>query len=293
MTILKKYFSNFSHAFEAGIINLLLSTLKILPYDYRIFIGSRVFRLVISPLLGNKKRIENNLNLVFPNLPDSKRKELIKNCLDNIGMTTFELLFPNDFKLSGQKARVLGPGADIIRKAKAKSQPVILVSGHFGNYDVVRANLISKGYELGALYRPMSNPYFNSTYLNNISRIGMPLFPRGSSGMSEMIKYLRSGKFIALLIDQHMANGEPLTFFGETAYTATSAAKMAIKYHALLVPFFVIRNDKKSSFNLYLEMPIKKSNPTTMTQDFNDRLERRIKDNPDQWLWTHKRWKSR
>jgi len=204
----------------------------------------------------------------------------------------FELLSPNDFKLTGQKANILGPGSSLLEKARANSQPVILVSGHFGNYDVVRANLISKGYQLGALYRPMNNPYFNKTYVKNISEIGRPLFPRGKKGMAEMMEFLRDGKLIALLIDQHMQNGEPLKFFGKTAYTATSAAKMALKYNAIFMPFFVVRKGNTSSFDLHFEEPIEHTDPVKMTQEFNDRLESRVKANTEQWLWTHKRWKN-
>ena len=201
---------NFSYVIEASLILFLLNILKIFPFRFRILTGSVIFRFFISPLTGNKKRIENNLNLVLPDLPENDKKELIRNCLHHIGMTMFELLSPTDFKLAGQKANVLGPGSSLLKKAKANSQPVILVSGHFGNYDVVRANLISNGYNLGALYRPMNNPYFNKTYLKNISEIGRPLFPRGKKGMGEMMKFLRNGNLIALLIDQHMSRGEPL-----------------------------------------------------------------------------------
>ena len=179
---------NFSYASQALLILFFLNILRIFPYRLRILIGSIIFRFFLSPLTGNKKRIENNLNLVLPDLPESDKKNLIKNCLHNIGMTMFELLSPNDFKLTGQKANILGPGSSLLEKARANSQPVILVSGHFGNYDVVRANLISKGYQLGALYRPMNNPYFNKTYVKNISEIGRPLFPRGKKGMAEMME---------------------------------------------------------------------------------------------------------
>ena len=283
---------NFSYVIEASLILFLLKILKIFPFRFRILTGSVIFRFFISPLTGNKKRIENNLNLVLPNIAENDKKELIKNCLNNIGMTMFELLSPNDFKLAGQKANALGPGVSLLEKARANSQPVILVSGHFGNYDVVRANLISKGYQLGALYRPMNNPYFNKTYVKNISEIGRPLFPRGKKGMAEMMEFLRDGKLIALLIDQHMQNGEPLKFFGKTAYTATSAAKMALKYNAILMPFFVVRKGNTSSFDLHFEEPIEHSDPVKMTQEFNDRLEARVKANTEQWLWTHKRWKN-
>jgi KDO2-lipid IV(A) lauroyltransferase len=292
MKRIQKYIMNISYASQALLIISFLNILKILPYRLRILIGSIIFRFFLSPLTGNKKRIENNLNLVLPDLPESDKKNLIKNCLNNIGMTMFELLSPNDFKLTGQKANILGPGSSLLEKARANSQPVILVSGHFGNYDVVRANLISKGYQLGALYRPMNNPYFNKTYVKNISEIGRPLFPRGKKGMAEMMEFLRDGKLIALLIDQHMQNGEPLKFFGKTAYTATSAAKMALKYNAILMPFFAVRKGNTSRFDLHFEEPIEHSDPVKMTQEFNDRLESRVKANAEQWLWTHKRWKN-
>ena len=292
MKKIQNYFLKFSYAVEAILIHLVLNILKIFPYRSRIHAGSLIFRIFISPLTGNKKRIENNLNFVMPNLLESEKNKLASRCLNNIGMTMFELLSPKEFKLAGQRAKVLGPGIALLERAKDESKPIILISGHFGNYDVIRANLISKGFELGALYRPMNNPYFNATYLKSISSIGVPLFARGNNGMAEMMKFLRDGKSIALLIDQHMANGEPLKFFGKTAFTATSAAKMAIKYDAILMPFFVVRKGRTSDFDLHFEAPIEHSNPIKMTQDFNDRLEARVKENLDQWLWTHKRWKS-
>ena len=292
MKNIQNYLLKFSYAVEAILIHFVLNILKIFPYRTRIYAGSLIFRIFISPLTGNKKRIESNLNLVMPNLLENEKNELANRCLDNIGMTMFELLSPKEFKLAGQRAKVLGPGIALLERARDESKPVILISGHFGNYDVIRANLISKGYELGALYRPMNNPYFNATYLKSISSIGVPLFARGNNGMAEMMKFLRDGKSIALLIDQHMANGEPLKFFGKTAFTATSAAKMALKYDAILMPFFVVRKGRTSDFDLHFEAPIEHSNPIKMTQDFNDRLEARVKENLDQWLWTHKRWKS-
>ena len=293
MKSIQNYFLKFSYAVEAILIHFVLNILKIFPYRSRIHVGSLIFKIFISPLTGNKKRIKSNLNLVMPNLIESEKNDLVNRCLNNIGMTMFELFSPKEFKLAGQRAKVYGPGMDLLEIARDKSKPVIFISGHFGNYDVIRANLISKGYELGALYRPMNNPYFNATYLKNISTIGVPLFARGNSGMAEMMKFLRHGKSIALLIDQHMSNGEPLKFFGKTAFTATSAAKMALKYDAILMPFFVLRKGRTSDFDLHFEAPIEHSNPIKMTQDFNDRLEARVKENPDQWLWTHKRWKSK
>ena len=109
--------------------------------------------------------------------------------------------------------------------------------------------------------------------------------------MSKMVKYLKMGNCIAILFDQVMGKGEPLKFFGKTAYTATSVAKLAIKYDAVLIPFFSERQSDGINFELFFENSIPHGEPTAMMQHLNDLLEKRIRNNMNQWLWTHKRWK--
>ena len=138
----------------------------------------------------------------------------------------------------------------------------------------------------------MNNPYFNSFYERCIKEIAKPLFPRGRTGMGNMMRYLSDGNVVALLVDQYMSHGEPLKFFGHTAYTATSAAKLALKHDALLITFYVVRKDDGVNFDLVFESPVKPSTPSDMTQILNDRLEKQIRKNMGQWLWTHRRWKS-
>ena len=89
MKRIKKYLVKFAYASQALLITSFLNILKIFPFRFRILTGSVIFRFFISPLTGNKKRIENNLNLVLPNIPENDKKKLIKNCLNNIGMTMF------------------------------------------------------------------------------------------------------------------------------------------------------------------------------------------------------------
>ena len=270
---------------------LILGLLSLLPYKTRIIAGSIFFSTFISPFLGNYKRIIDNLSFVIPNLTNDQKKRLAHAVNRNIGKTIFELLFPENFSDFAKKAKVTGPGFEKLIEAKKSNRPIILVSGHYGNYDVVRANLRSKGIEVGALYKPMQNTYFNTLYLEKISKIGNPLFPRGRLGMSKMVKYLKMGNCVAILFDQVMGKGEPLKFFGKTAYTATSVAKLAIKYDAVLIPFFSERQSDGINFELFFDNSIPHGEPTAMTQHLNDLLEKRIRDNMDQWLWTHKRWK--
>ena len=286
---------NRSHFLDLSIyifVRFLLIILSILPYRAKIASGGLIYQKIISPLSGNRKRIIDNLGLIFPDLDKRKRDELCKQVPNNIGRTFFELLSPNAFSSIAKSAKVSGPGLKILKDAQEQKKPIILVSGHLGNYDVVRVVLNANQISVGALYKPMSNPYFNSFYERCIKKIAEPLFPRGHAGMGNMIRYLNDGNVVALLVDQYMSHGEPLKFFGHTAYTATSAAKLALKYDALLVTCYVVRNDDGINFDLVFESPIKATTPSDMTQVLNDRLEKQIRKNMGQWLWTHRRWKS-
>ena len=273
-------------------VRYLLGILSILPYRTKISLGGLIYQKIISPLSGNRRRIIDNLRLIFPDLEKRKREELCSQVPNNIGRTLFELLSPNAFSNIAKSAKVSGPGFKILKDAQEQKKPVILVSGHFGNYDVVRVVLNTNQISVGALYKPMSNPYFNTFYERCIKQIAEPLFPRGRAGMGNMMRYLEDGNVVALLIDQYMSHGEPLKFLGHTAYTATSAAKLALRHDALLITFYVVRNDDGINFDLVFESPVKPSTPNEMTQVLNDRLEKQIRKNMGQWLWTHKRWKS-
>ena len=273
-------------------VRYLLGILSILPYRTKISLGGLIYQKIISPLSGNRKRIIDNLKLIFPDLEKRKREELCSQVPNNIGRTLFELLSPNAFSNIAKSAKVSGPGFKILKDAQEQKKPVILVSGHFGNYDVVRVVLNTNQISVGALYKPMNNPYFNTFYERCIKQIAEPLFPRGRAGMGNMMRYLEDGNVVALLIDQYMSHGEPLKFLGHTAYTATSAAKLALKHDALLITFYVVRNDDGINFDLVFESPVKPSTPNEMTQVINDRLEKQIRKNMGQWLWTHRRWKS-
>ena len=270
----------------------LLSILSILPYRTKIASGGLIYEKIISPLSGNRRRIQDNLKLIFPDLEEGKREELYSQVPNNIGRTLFELLSPHAFYKMAQSAKVSGPGFNILKHAQEQKKSVILVSGHLANYDVVRVVLNSNQISVGALYKPMNNPYFNSFYERCIKEIAKPLFPRSRTGMGNMMRYLSGGNVVALLVDQYMSHGEPLKFFGHTAYTATSAAKLALKHDALLITFYVVRKDDGVNFDLVFESPVKSSTPSEMTQILNDRLEKQIRKNMGQWLWTHRRWKS-
>lgn len=273
-------------------IRTLLAVLHVVPYGLRVKFGGWFFSHIVSPIAGYRPRIRSNLDLVMPELGETEREKLTWDVPDNFGRTMIELFSPTEFLEIAQETPIHGPGLEALNAARENGKPSILVSGHFGNYDVVRSRLIAEGLDVGGLYRPMNNAFFNKYYVSTISKIGQPLFQRGRRGMAQMVKFLRSGGTLAILIDQHMGRGARLTFFGKPANTALSAAQLALKYDAILIPCYAIRQPDGLQFRIELEDPIAIGTAEEMTQALNDSLETRVRENMDQWLWIHRRWKA-
>lgn len=264
----------------------------LLPYRMRVPAGGFVLGRMIAPVIGYRKRVRANLDLIYPDMPEAEKVALSRRVPEQIGRTMTELFSPQDFKKIAAQARVTGDGVEALEGAHQAGRPIILVSGHIGNYDAVRSAFIQRGYDIGGLYRKLHFSRFNDYYVSKISQIGEPLFLRGRSGMARMVRFLREGNTLALLIDQHTSVGAELSFFGKTAFTATSAADMALKYGALLVPVYGIRQPDGLSYEVIVEPPVPHTNAEDMIQALNDSLEAQVRAHPEQWLWTHRRWKA-
>lgn len=284
-----KKFGLYSGALAArGIIELLL----LLPYATRVrTMGWLMSRVVAFPT-GLTTRIRKNLALARPDLPKSEVKRLCRAVPDNAGRTLMEFYSGAEFAERAKAAKISGPGLSALDEARAQGRPVILVTGHFANYEVCRSNLIARGYNMGALYRKMSNPYFNPFYVKMISALGTPLFEQGRRGMVEMVRHLRAGGVLGILTDLHAQGGAKLKFFGQQAITSTVTAELALKYNAALIPIYAIRQPNGLDFEITVQTPIVPSDPVTMTQDVNDGLEKLVRSHMEQWFWIHRRWKS-
>ena len=164
-----------------------------LPHQWRIRLAGRLGASFLSPVLGWKDRIGENLDLVMPELSQADRAQLIRKVSNNITRVFIELFSPKDMEKIASVAPFEGPGVKALDAALSTGRPVICVSGHFGNYDVFRAALIQRGFDVGALYRPMNDQRFNRRYEKSISAVGGKMFPRGRQGFISMIQHLKGG----------------------------------------------------------------------------------------------------
>lgn len=279
-----------SYAMDLAIRGLLRLALA-LPYPRRIAFFGWVTARVISPIAGYNRRIRENLDYILPNITAAERKKIIRGVPDNIGRTVIEIYSGQEFINRIKDIPLSGAGASILREAHANNRPVILATGHIGNYDVARGALIGRGYRVGGLYRPMQNVFFNQHYERAIGKIGSPMFARGRRGLAEMVKFLKSGGMVGFVTDQHVHKGTPLPFLGKPAATALSAAQLALKYDTLLVPIYGVRQKDGLDFKIIVEAPIPHTDAETMTRALNDSLEALVRAYPEQWLWIHRRWK--
>lgn len=270
-----------------GILGLALR----LPYKRRVQFTGWVVSRIVAPLAGWNRRIALNLDHVLPDLPPDEAARLMRAVPENAGRSLIEIYSGDEFKDRVKQSPLTGPGVEPFRAAREAGRPVILVTAHFGNYDAPRAALFAQGYPLAALYRPMRNTRFNDHYVAAISKIGEPVYPADRRGLTALIRHLAKGGIMGILVDVHALDGAPLRFFGKRANTALSAAEWALKYDALMVPIYGIRQPDGLSFVIHLDAPIAHDTPEAMTQALNDSLEVQVRANMDQWFWIHRRWR--
>lgn len=272
-------------------IRALLRPILALPYRRRVAAMGWLCAEVIGPALGWRKRIRANLAHVCPDLDEAEVRQFCREVPDNVGRTLIEIYSGAEFKRYVAGTPLEGPGVEALREARAAGRPVVMVSGHFGNFDALRATLVSQGYTIAGLYREMNNVEFNKHYVAALKDIGTPLFPTNRAGVTRFVRHLADGGIIGLLTDIYSSKGADASFFGKSAPTAISACDWAVKYDALVIPGYGLRRPDGLSFELRLEAPVPHGDPVAMTQAINDNLEGWVRAHMGQWFWIHRRWK--
>ena len=270
-----------------GLIGLALA----LPYDWRVGFVGWLMRRVIGPYAGYGARARENLALIWPDRPEAERRAIAEASLDNAGRTLIENYSTRAFLKRAQAIEPEGPGYAALTAARVAKRPVILVSGHFGNYEVARAALVARGFDIGGLYRNLSNRYFNAHYVETMQAFGGPVFPQGRAGTAGFVRHLKAGGQLVLLFDQDVPGAPVLPFLGHPARTALSAAELALRLNADLIPFFATRQPDGLTFMVEIDAPIPHSDPETMMRAVTAALETRVRAHPGQWFWIHRRWK--
>ncbi len=269
----------------------LIGTAMQMPYERRVPFMGAALRRGIGPIAGYRRRAEAHLAMIYPDMPQPVRRQVAQDVCDNFGRTLIENYSWQEFGERLSETVPTGAGLSALAAAKSTAQPVIFVTGHFGNHEAPRHVLTRLGYDIGGLYRPMSNVYFDAHYAPTMTDWGGPVFAQGRRGTMGFARHLKSGGMGTLLFDVASSTGIPLNFLGKPAKTATSAADIARKLDAVIIPYFATRQPDGLSFEIDVQAPIQTAEPAQMMQDMTDRLADKVTDHPEQWFWVHRRWK--
>ena len=246
----------------------------------------------LGPVFKSKKIITQNLKIFSDNISKNEIEKISFEMWENYGKTFIEYVFLNIFKKKDTHIEILGK-ENLINILENK-KPVIFVSGHFANYELMSMEITKKQIKLATIYRPLNN-FFLNPFMEYLRKkyVCKNQIQKGIKGVRKAIEYLKNDYSVALMIDQRVSEGEKINFFGKQAFTTTLPAQLAIKFNLGIVPVFIERK-KNEKFIIEFFREIKSSSykdKKELTEKLNDVLEKMIKRNPSNWIWTHNRWK--
>ena len=279
-----KYFLQF-----LGVI-FLFSIFKVLGLKYASKISGKIFS-TLGPLFRSKKTSKKNLLKAFPNSCKKERRKIINDMWTNYGKIFAEYLFIKKFRLANN---IVVENQEELEKIKKSGNPVIFISGHFNNFELMAMHIEKSGIDLAAIYRPLNNKFINPL-MEKIRKkyICHKQIKKGISGTKELLKHFKNGTSVALMIDQRVSEGIKSNFFNEKASTTTIPAQFAKKFNAKIVPIYIERiEDNNFKLKVYKPINFKDSESIeSITLYLNKILEEMILLHPEQWIWTHNRWK--
>ena len=274
-------------------ISFLLIFFMIIRLKFSRIIASKLFSM-FGPLFRSKKTIEKNISFAFSESDKKFKKVLIDNMWKSYGKILSEYVFMKYFRKINSEEFLEIKGQEILENIKLSKDPVIFISGHFDNFELMAMYIEKSGVDLAAIYRPLNNNFLNPV-MENIRKkyICRKQIKKGISGTKEILKYFKSGTSIALMIDQRVSQGIRSLLFKNEALTTTIPAQFVKKFNCKVVPIYIERKSNER-FMLEIMQPISFDNDKTIeniTLKLNELLEMMIVRNPHQWIWSHNRWK--
>ena len=279
--------------FEFLFVYTLLIIFKIIGYKAASSLGKKI-GILIGPFFRSQKKIEDNLKNSNIGFDDLERKKIIKNMWGNYGRILAEYPFLKNFKNNTFKKYIEIEGLNYLDEIKKNNKKVVFISGHFNNFELMAMYLENSGLDIAAIYRPLNNIFLNGIMEKiRLNHICKKQIKKGKSGTRELLQLFKDGYSIALMIDQRVSEGVKSKLFNRSALTTTIPAQLVKKYSVDVVPVYIERKNG-IYFKMHINKPIffdKNKSLEEITNKLNKILEEMILQNPDQWIWSHDRWK--
>jgi Kdo2-lipid IVA lauroyltransferase/acyltransferase len=276
---------------EAALFVLVMAVFACLPLDWASAVGGAIGRAV-GPRLRISSRALRNLSRAFPDIDETEHRRILRGMWDNLGRSVAE--YPHLDRICGS-GRVEIVDAETLTVLLSGDRPAIVFGGHFSNWEVGPSTVHRvMGSSLLSVYRAANNSWVDRHLRSHVrSRRAVA---KGTEGGRAVIRHLRQGGHVAMLVDQKQNDGLAVPFFGRDAMTAPAIARLALRFDCPIVPVRAERL-RGARFRLTVLPPIaaaKSGDPAAdvlaiMTR-INAMIEAWVRTRPEQWLWLHRRW---
>ena len=282
-----KYFIQFLFAILSFLI------FKILGPSLSSKLSGKIFKL-IGPFFRPKDIIHSNIKRGIPNISSENLDKIANLMWSNYGNIFAEFMFLKSFRYGNLSSKIQVDGQDILDEIKKSNKQVIFISGHFCNFELMAMYLEKTGINLATIYRPLNNFFLNG-FMERIRTkyICKYQIKKGIGGLKKLINLKKKNFSTALMIDQRVSEGILSNFFNQEALTTTIPAQLVKKFNIPIVPVYIERIGSLN-FKITVNKPINFQNDSSIkniTDDLNKILERMILNKPEQWIWSHNRWK--
>ncbi|MGU3456978.1 lysophospholipid acyltransferase family protein [Brevundimonas sp. M1A4_2e] len=280
---------------EAAAFKGLFAFLRMLGVERASGFGGKLLR-TLGPLTGTHKTVTRNLRIAFPDMDAAERDRLAVDQWEQTGRTFAELAVMD--RLTPESGRIDIVGLERLHAVRDSGRPVVLISGHLANFEVMAAVIMAAGVPCQVTYRAANNPYVDALIRQSRERYGIKLFAPKGDGTRELMAGMKRGESIALLVDQKYNQGPEVEFFGQPVNASPGAARMALKFGTVMQPLSVVRLPGVR-FRVTAHEPIavpdtgdKAADVLAGVQAANRFVEDRVREHPVDWFWVHKRWPS-
>jgi KDO2-lipid IV(A) lauroyltransferase len=261
-----------------------------IPLSIRRWIGTAIGTILAS-IQSKDCRIARRQLATF--LPEEDTEQLLKGTYRNLARNALEAfnLFPI---LRHSKFRIHSEPPGLIEQSVKQEQPIVALTAHTGNWDLLAAFMASRDVPLWSIGRPARNPVFHDILDRLRKRYGIrTLWRADATGTREILKTLKSNQVVAALIDQNTeVSSVYVPFFGLEAKTPSGLLALAKRYNARIVTAFLLR-EPDNSYSVHLKELPQAATIEELLSEYSNQLELLIRQYPEQWVWIHKRWRSR
>jgi len=260
-------------------------------------LGGKVGRR-FAPLLRKSATLAT-IRTAFPELDAAGALKVVDGMAENLGRTVAETAHLADFMGEAGRRRFTFEGPEHLDAARATGRPLLVISGHFGNWEAIFPAMHHAGIRAAGITRRPNNPYVADWFADNRTRLGFDQqYPKGSDGTRQMLTRFRRGGDVAMLVDQHLAQGIPAPLFGQAAMTVHTPAILALRHGVTVLPIAVRREPEGARFRVLFYPPLRSpdsgnegTDTLALTTQLNRFVETEVRARPSEWLWMHPRFR--